>query len=217
MGVHDQAYGGLPARSVILTNGALQGGHAHARNDRAHDLHGDYAGKDLHGAHEYGVVAHGECDGDHHNHGSREVLEIGSSAQKCDQLHDEDHCDNRDALAHDHHRQGVACGDAPMDDQGDGPREAEECSDAHKRPSRLHLYSAIAMGNALDDSLHRGPLRVQHAHDGSLQDDESTICFLDVNEALRNDLGRSRGHGFRDHVHNGHSGEVWLFIIQGLL
>ena len=217
MDAHDRAGGGLPARNVSLTNEALQDGHVHARNDRAHDLHGGYARRDLHRSHEYDEAAHGECDGDHRNHGSREVLEIGSSAQKCDQLHDEDHCDSRDALAHDHHRLDVACGDAPMDDQGDGPCEAGECSDAHKMPSLLHRYSAIAMGNVLDDSPHRGSLRVQHAHDGSLQDDESTIGFLDVNEALRNDPGRSKCHGFRDHDHNGHSGEEWPFTIQGLL
>ena len=67
MDAHDRAGGGLPTRSVSLTNEALQDGHVRARNDRAHDLHGGYARLDLHGAHEYGVAAHDECDGDHHN------------------------------------------------------------------------------------------------------------------------------------------------------
>ena len=214
MDVHGLAGGGLPTRSVSLTSEALQGGHVHARNDHAHDLHGDYARRDLHGAHECGEVTHDECDGDHHNHGSREVLEIGSSAQRCDLLHDGDHCDSRDEPAHDHHRLGVACGGALKDDQGDGPREAEGCSDAHKRPSLPHPCSAIAKGNALDDSPHRGPLRVRRAHDESLQDGETTIGFLDVKEALQNGHGRSMCHGSRDY---GHSGVVWLSIVQGLL
>ena len=202
MDAHDQAGGGPLARSVSLTSEALLDVHVHARNDHAHDPHG-YARRDLHGFHEYGEAAHDECDGDHRIHGSREVLEIGNSAQRCDQLHDEDHRDNRDVSAHDHHRPSVAYGGALRDDQGDDPREAEACSDAHKRPSPLHPSSAIAMGNALYDSPHRGPLHVQCAHDESFQDDETTNGFLDVNEALRTDHGRSRCHESPDQSHSG--------------
>jgi hypothetical protein len=214
MDVHDRVGGGLPTRSVSLTSEALLDGHAHARNDHAHDPHGVYANRDLHGADQYSEVTHDECDGDHHNHGFREVLEIDSSAQKCDLLHDGDHCDSRDVSAHDHHRLGVACGGALMDDQGDGPHEAEGCSDAHKRPFLLHPYSAIAKGNAHDDSPHHGPFRVQRAHDESHQDDVTINGFLDVKEALQNGHGRSMCHGSRDYDH---SGVVWLSTVQGLL
>ena len=132
----------------------------------------------------------------------------------CDRLHDEDHCDSRDVSSHDHHRQDGACGGALMDGQGDGPREAEECSDAHKKLSLLHPSSAIAMGSALDDNPHHGPLRVHHAHDASLRGDVTTNGCHDVNEALQNDHDPSRRHEPRGHVH---SGVVWLSTVQVLL